>query len=180
MGEVKPEAGDLEAPEKAKEQEEEAPFDQDEAPEIFIPLQKRTEDLQLDRFVGKRKLIQVQGDLKTIKDVYYCDVCKVGCKDSLTYLDHIVRFAAFRQQSPLPPRHHSQTTVLSLACTHTRTRACKRTRGHAYLHADMQTYTRTLTHIYARSLTRESGHLSAYQPGRGLIPPPWSRGSRIR
>lgn len=31
----------------------------------------------------------MQGDLKSIKDVYYCDVCKVGCKDSLTFLDHL-------------------------------------------------------------------------------------------
>jgi len=54
------------------------------------PLQRRTEDLQIAKFVGTRTVVSGQDALTAgAAGVYYCKVCECHLRDSANYLAHI-------------------------------------------------------------------------------------------
>ena len=54
------------------------------------PLQRRTEDLQLAKFVGSRQVVTgAQALAGQMAGAYYCNVCECPLRDSANYLLHI-------------------------------------------------------------------------------------------
>ena len=53
------------------------------------PLQRRTEDLQIAKYVGTRQVITGEQALTGGGGAYYCKVCECALRDSQNYLAHI-------------------------------------------------------------------------------------------
>ena len=54
------------------------------------PLQRRTEDLQLTKYVGTRQMVSGADAMSgNIEGSYYCSVCECALRDSANYLAHI-------------------------------------------------------------------------------------------
>ena len=54
------------------------------------PLQRRTEDLQLTKYVGTRQMVSGADAMSgNMEGSYYCSVCECALRDSANYLAHI-------------------------------------------------------------------------------------------